>query len=148
MAHTRPDLPGRLVVEITETAALQDIDETARFVATLRGLGCRVALDDFGAGHTTFRTLKALPVDLVKIDGSFITSLARQPSDVAFVRALTGLAEACGKATVAECVEDEATARVLKACGVDYLQGYLYGRPAVLPERKLNVLGNRPAALV
>lgn len=148
MAHTRPDLPGRLVVEITETAALQDIDETARFVATLRDLGCRVALDDFGAGHTTFRTLKALPVDMVKIDGSFVTGLTRQPADVAFVRALTGLAKACGKATVAECVEDEATARVLKACGVDYLQGYLYGRPAVLPERKLNVLGNRPAALV
>ncbi|MGH6720431.1 MAG: EAL domain-containing protein [Alphaproteobacteria bacterium] len=143
-AHARPDLPKRLIVEITETAALQDLDETARFVATLRDMGCRVALDDFGAGHTSFRNLKALPVDLVKIDGAFITGLTRQPADVAFVRALTGLAEACGKATVAECVEDEATAQVLKDCGVDYLQGYHYGRPAVLPERSPNVLGARP----
>ena len=130
-ARGRSDLPRRLLVEITETAALQDLDESARFVAGLRDMGCRVALDDFGAGHTSFRTLKALAVDMVKIDGSFIVGLARHPSDVAFVRALTSLADACGKATVAECIEDPRTAALLADCGVDYMQGYLYGRPEV-----------------
>ena len=141
VAHTQPDLPKRMVVEITETAALQDLEESARFVATLRDMGCRVALDDFGAGHTSFLTLKALPVDLIKIDGSFVTGLARVPAEAAFVRALTGIAEACGKATVAECVDDEATAQLLKDCGVDYLQGYLYGRPAPLPDKHEAPLG-------
>lgn len=133
--RARPDLPGRLVVEITETAALQDLDESARFVAALRDMGCRVALDDFGAGHTSFRTLKALAVDMVKIDGSFITGLARQPTDVAFVRALTDLAVACGKATVAECIEDARTAGLLRNCGVDFFQGYHFGRPGELAPR-------------
>ncbi len=129
LARQNPALPSRLVVEITETAAIRDLDACARFVASLRDLGCRVALDDFGTGHTSFSTLKALAVDMVKIDGSFVTGLAHHPTDVAFVRALAELAQACGKATVAECVEDAATARILEDCGVDYLQGFLYGRP-------------------
>jgi diguanylate cyclase (GGDEF)-like protein len=141
-ARARSDLPTRLLVEITETAALQDLEESARFVASLRDMGCRVALDDFGAGHTSFRTLKALAVDMIKIDGSFVTGLARQPSDLAFVRALASLAESSGKATVAECIEDDKTAAMLEQCGVDYLQGYLYGRPVVRArDRRVEALG-------
>src|SRR3546814_13668250 len=71
----RRDIATRLIVEITETAALQDIDETSRFVSALRALGCKVALDDFGSGFTTFHHLKALTVDVVKIDGSFIRDI-------------------------------------------------------------------------
>ena len=119
----------------------------ARFVASLRDLGCRVALDDFGAGHTSFRTLKALAVDMVKIDGSFVVGLTRQPSDVAFVRALTDLAVACGKATVAECIEDERTAGLVRDCGVDYFQGYHFGRPGPLAARPVPGAGNEPIVI-
>lgn len=105
-------------------------------------MGCRVAPDDFGAGHTSFRTLKALAVDMIKIDGSFVTGLARQPSDLVFVRALASLAESSGKATVAECIEDAKTTAMLEQCGVDYLQGYLYGRPTVRArDRRVETLG-------
>jgi diguanylate cyclase (GGDEF)-like protein len=129
LARQDAALPSRLLIEITETAAIRDLDACARFVASLHDLGCRVALDDFGAGHSSFRTLKALAVDMVKIDGSFVKGLGEHPTDIAFVRALADLAQTCGKATVAECVEDAATAEVLRACGIDYLQGYHFGRP-------------------
>jgi len=131
LVHGRADLASRLTVEITETAALHDVHETARFVATLRDVGCRVALDDFGAGHTSFRNLKALGVDLVKIDGAFVTGLTEDAGDLAFVHALQSLAGACGLATVAECVEDAPVAGILTECGVDYLQGYHFGRPTL-----------------
>src|SRR3546814_2949320 len=76
----------RLIVEITETAAIQEIDETARFVAAVRDLGCRVALDDFGVGYSSFQHLKSLPVDLVKIDGSFVDDMAEDERSRLFVR--------------------------------------------------------------
>jgi EAL domain-containing protein (putative c-di-GMP-specific phosphodiesterase class I) len=132
LVQGRRELASRLTVEITETAAMVDLDESARFVATLRDLGCRAALDDFGAGHTSFRNLKMLAVDLVKIDGSFTTSLQANPGDIAFVAALQNLANACGLATVAEWVEDAATGAMLADHGVAYLQGYHYGRPTVI----------------
>lgn len=131
LVHGREDIAQRLTVEITETAALHDVNETARFVATLRDVGCRTALDDFGAGHTSFRNLKALGVDLVKIDGAFVTGLTEDAGDLAFVHALQSLAGACGLATVAECVEDAPVADLLTDCGVDYLQGYHFGRPTL-----------------
>src|SRR3546814_7533230 len=75
----RPDIASRLIVEITETAALQDFEDSARFVAAVRDLGCKVALDDFGSGYTSFRHLKSLTVDIVKIDGSFVRGLSANP---------------------------------------------------------------------
>src|SRR6202035_4922819 len=100
--RTRPDIAARLVVEITETAALYDIEESARFVSALRHAGCRVALDDFGAGHTSLRHLQSLAVDTVKIDGSVDRNLSESPESQVFLRHLLGLAKGFGFDTVAE----------------------------------------------
>lgn len=127
--RNRPDLGRRLVVEITETAALYDVEETARFVDTLRDTGCRVALDDFGAGHTSLRHLQSLSVDTVKIDGSFVRDLAERPENQVFLRHLVGLTKSFGLSTVAECVENAADAALLRAEGIDYLQGFFFGAP-------------------
>ena len=126
-----PEVAERLTVEITETVALQDIDDTARFVRKLRDLGCRVALDDFGAGYTSFRNLKALDVDCVKIDGSFVKGLSENVDNQLFVRTLLGLAEGLGLKTVAECVETAADAALLARRGVRYLQGWYFGKPTL-----------------
>jgi len=124
-----PEVAPRLVVEITETAALHDIEETARFVNAVRDLGCQVAIDDFGAGFTSFRHLKALTVDMVKIDGSFVRDLASNVDNQLFIRNLMGLAESFGLRTCAEFVENAEDAAFLVKAGVDWLQGYYFGRP-------------------
>jgi EAL domain-containing protein (putative c-di-GMP-specific phosphodiesterase class I) len=129
--RNRPDLARRLVVEITETAALHDIEESARFVDTLRDAGCRVALDDFGAGHTSLRHLQSLAVDIVKIDGSFIQNLANSPENRVFLRHLLGLTKGFGLSTVAECVESADDAALLRGEGIGYLQGYHIGPPTI-----------------
>lgn len=127
----REDLARRLVVEITETAALQDIEDSARFARAVRELGCRVALDDFGAGFTTFRHLKALTVDVVKIDGSFVRDIAAEPQNRLFVRNLLELARSLDLETVAECVETAEAAEILEAEGAHLLQGYYFSRPVL-----------------
>ena len=127
------DIAERLVIEITETMALQDIEETANFVAQVRSLGCGVALDDFGAGHTSFRHLKALAVDTVKIDGAFVRGVSESLDNQLFVRTLLGLAKGFDLGTIAECVETEADADALAEQGVDYLQGYFFGKPTIVP---------------
>jgi EAL domain-containing protein (putative c-di-GMP-specific phosphodiesterase class I) len=123
----------RIIVEITETVALQDIEETANFVAQVRDLGCQVALDDFGAGYTSFRHLKSLAVDTVKIDGSFVRGIANNVDNQLFVRTLLGLAKGFDLGTIAECVEDQADADALAEEGVDLLQGYFFGAPTIEP---------------
>jgi diguanylate cyclase (GGDEF)-like protein len=134
-AHARanPGLGARLIIEITEMAAIQDVDETRRFIRRARDLGCRVAIDDFGAGYTSFRNLSRLGVDMVKIDGAFVHNLTRSGDDRAFVRALIELARALGLSTVAEWVKDEATAAILAEWGCDYLQGELAGAAMMAP---------------
>jgi EAL domain-containing protein (putative c-di-GMP-specific phosphodiesterase class I) len=127
-----PGVGRRLTIEITETAALKDIEETARLIAAVRTFGCRVALDDFGAGYTSFRQLHMLTVDSIKIDGSFIRAIEQRPEAQTIVRTLIGIAEAFNLATVAECIETPAEARVLTELGVPYLQGFLYGRPSLI----------------
>lgn len=127
----RPDMARRLVIEITETAATQEIGDTIQFAAIVRGLGCRLALDDFGSGFTSFRHLKALTIDLVKIDGSFVRDVAESPDDRAFVRTLVQLARSFRLTTVAECVESAEAARVLAEEGVDLLQGYHFAAPGL-----------------
>ena len=117
----------RLTVEITETAAIQDIDDTRGFVARVKDLGCRIAIDDFGAGNTSFRNLRKLGVDLVKIDGAFVQNLRRSDDDRAFVHTLIDLARRLGLKTVAEWVQDEEAAALLADWGCDYLQGALVG---------------------
>jgi EAL domain-containing protein (putative c-di-GMP-specific phosphodiesterase class I) len=127
----RPDVAKRLIVEVTETSALIDIEESARFLQTIRELGCRVAVDDFGAGYTSFRHLKALTLDIVKIDGSFVKNLAGNVDNQLFIRNLLGLADTYGMETVAECVETQEDATFLIGEGVKYLQGYFFGRPSL-----------------
>jgi EAL domain-containing protein (putative c-di-GMP-specific phosphodiesterase class I) len=127
-------LSGRLTIEITETAAISDVAETAKFVSALKALGCRVALDDFGAGYSSFRNLRQLGVDMVKIDGSFIQNLCTQHEDELFVRTLVELATKFGVITVGEWVGDEATARLLEKAGVGYMQGYFFGKPELVKD--------------
>lgn len=131
--RSRPDLARRLVVEITETAALHDIDESARFVSALRRAGCRVALDDFGVGHTSLQHLQSLTVDMVKIDRSLIHDIAGNAESKVFLRHLLGLAQGFGFSTIAEGVESEAQAAILRSEGVGYLQGHHFGMAALDP---------------
>jgi diguanylate cyclase (GGDEF)-like protein len=125
--RTHSGAAGRLTVEITESAAIQDLDDTRGFVARVKDVGCRIAIDDFGAGYTSFRNLRKLGVDLIKIDGAFVQNLTRSEDDRAFVRTLIDLAERLGLETVAEWVQDEEAASILAEWGCDYLQGQLIG---------------------
>ncbi len=129
--RTRPGVAQRMILEITETAAIQNIDDTAGFVTRAKDLGCRIAIDDFGAGYTSFRNLRRLGVDMIKIDGAFVQNLARSEDDRVFVRTLVELGRSLGLETVAEWVQDEEAAATLKAWGCDYLQGDLVGRASV-----------------
>ncbi|HCL61711.1 MAG TPA: GGDEF-domain containing protein, partial [Rhizobiales bacterium] len=136
-----PTLTRRLTVEITETSAISDLEETVKFVSALKALGCRVALDDFGAGYTSFRSLRLLGVDMVKIDGSFIQNLGIQAEDELFVRTLIDLAKSFGITTVGEWVGDEKTARLLENAGVAYMQGYFFGAPELAKSALRNDVG-------
>jgi diguanylate cyclase (GGDEF)-like protein len=119
----------RLIVEITETCAIADLEATGRAIAAMQSCGVKVAMDDFGSGHTSFRNLRNLSVDLLKIDGAFIQNLARSEDDCFFVRTLVDLARHLEIPTVAEWVEDAEAAALLTNWGVDYLQGYYFGEP-------------------
>ena len=127
------DIAPRLIVEITETVALHELEESARFVQALRDLGCRVAIDDFGAGYTSFRNLKALDVDMVKIDGSFVRDLVHSRDDQLFVQTLVQLAQNFDLPVVAEWVSNEDEVALLRAYGVNYLQGFYLGAPVLEP---------------
>jgi diguanylate cyclase (GGDEF)-like protein len=120
----------RLRIEITEMAAIHDIDETRGFVARVKDLGCRIAIDDFGAGYTSFRNLRRLDVDMIKIDGAFVKNVTRSGDDRIFVKALIDLGHALGLTTVAEWVQSEQAAQQLTAWGCDYLQGEFVGLAA------------------
>jgi EAL domain-containing protein (putative c-di-GMP-specific phosphodiesterase class I) len=130
MLRSQSGIAERLTVEITETAAIQDIDDTRGFVARVKDLGCRIAIDDFGAGYTSFRNLRKLGVDLVKIDGAFVQNLRQSEDDRAFVHTLIDLARRLSLETVAEWVQDEEAAAILAGWGCDYLQGALVGLAA------------------
>jgi len=121
--------PSALVFEITETAAIADMNAAAALLERLRKLGCRTALDDFGSGMSSFAYLKELPVDIVKIDGRFVKHITTNTVDEAMVRAMSDIAHALGKETIAEFVESEEAFQKLVALGVDYGQGYHLGRP-------------------
>lgn len=124
-----PGVLSRMIVEITETVALHELDQSVNFVNTLKELGCRVAIDDFGAGYTSFKNLKLLNVDMVKIDGAFVKNVANDTSDQIFVKTMIELAKTFGMETVAEWVGDERSAKYLTDAGITYMQGYYYGMP-------------------
>jgi diguanylate cyclase (GGDEF)-like protein len=118
---------ARLIIEITETAAIQDVADARGFVTRVKDLGCRIAIDDFGAGYTSFRNLRKLGVDIVKIDGAFVQNIVKSSDDRAFVHTLIDLSRRLGLKTVAEWVQDEAAAQLLSDWGSDCLQGALIG---------------------
>ena len=120
---------SRLCVEITESVALHDLDNTRRFIDRVRGYGVKVALDDFGAGYTSFSYLRELPADILKIDGSFIVDMNAHPANIAIVEAIVSLAMNLGMKTIAEWAEDNATVQTLAEIGVDYVQGFVVARP-------------------
>lgn len=126
--------PHRLVFEITETAAIGDVEAALDFINVLKCLGCRFALDDFGAGFSSFERLKRLPVDYLKLDGSFIRDLPNDEEDRHLVKAMVEVARGLGKETIAEFVEDAETVAILRESGVDYAQGYHVGRPRPVTE--------------
>lgn len=121
--------PSCLIFEITETAAIHDLDLAINFINALKSIGCCFSLDDFGVGFTSFVYLREMHVDYIKIDGSFIKNLHLNPNDQLFVKAITDVAKGMGVKTVAEFVEKEETVGLLREYGVDYAQGYLIGKP-------------------
>jgi diguanylate cyclase (GGDEF)-like protein/PAS domain S-box-containing protein len=122
--------PTRVILEITETAAVGDFAAARRLMTEIKSLGCHFALDDFGVGFSSFYYLKQLPIDFVKIDGSFITQLARSLDDQILVRALSQVAAGFGKRTIAEYVENAETLGLLREFGIDFAQGHHIGHPA------------------
>ncbi len=126
--------PAHLIFELTETAAITNLEDARSFTNRLRKAGCRFALDDFGAGFGSFYNLKYLPFDLLKIDGDFIRNFAAGPIDQLVVNAIVTIARGMGKKTVAEFVENADVTRLLRDSGVDYGQGYYLGRPRPVQE--------------
>jgi diguanylate cyclase (GGDEF)-like protein len=127
LMRAHPGVAERLIVEITETVAIQDIDDVRGFVTRLKNFGSRIAIDDFGAGYTSFRNLRKLGVDIVKIDGAFVQNITHSADDRAFVQTLIDLARRLDIKTVAEWVQDEEAANMLRDWGCDYIQGRLIG---------------------
>lgn len=127
LMQAHPGVAERLIVEITETVAIQDIDDVRGFVTRLKNFGSRIAIDDFGAGYTSFRNLRKLGVDIVKIDGAFVQNITHSADDRAFVQTLIDLARRLDIKTVAEWVQDEEAASMLRDWGCDYIQGRLIG---------------------
>jgi diguanylate cyclase (GGDEF)-like protein/PAS domain S-box-containing protein len=124
--------PSVLCFEITETAAMTNLTRAQDVIRTLKGRGCRFALDDFGSGLSSFAYLKSLPVDFLKIDGSFVRHIAESTLDRAFVQSINDIGHLMGIETIAEYVESDEIVAVLREIGVDYAQGYAIGKPAPL----------------
>jgi diguanylate cyclase (GGDEF)-like protein/PAS domain S-box-containing protein len=129
--------PVYVTFEITETAAIANLAAAEQFISALKDIGCQFALDDFGSGFSSFAYLKHLPVDKLKIDGSFVKGMAHSSVDQAMVESMNQVAHALGKETVAECVENEETLEILRAMGVDRAQGNYIGLPDSLPDTPL-----------
>ncbi|WP_417629192.1 putative bifunctional diguanylate cyclase/phosphodiesterase [Paraburkholderia denitrificans] len=123
------DVVHYLCIEITESVALHDLEHTERFIARVHEMGAKIAIDDFGAGHTSLRYLKKLSADALKIDGEFVRTMCNHPADIAIVEAIITLARNLGMRSIAEWVEDLDTLRALNELGVDYVQGFAIAKP-------------------
>lgn len=122
--------PTLLIFEITETAAIRDLDRAIKFIRELKAIGCSFALDDFGVGFTSFKYLREMEVDYIKIDGGFIRMLHETTNDHIFVKAIADVARGMGIKTIAEFVENGEIIKILKEYGVDYAQGCFIGKPS------------------
>lgn len=125
--------PVRIGFEITETAAVRDLKRAENWILRLKKLGCRFALDDFGIGFSSFTYLRMIPADYIKIDGSFISNLNTEPTNIALVQAINTIARTLGKKTVAEFVESQEILSKLEELKIDFAQGYYLGKPAPMP---------------
>jgi diguanylate cyclase (GGDEF)-like protein len=133
LMRTHSGLSERLIVEVTETATISHAKESLRVIHAIKDCGCKVAIDDFGAGTAAFRMLRVLPVDYVKVDGHYVKRAVESARERGFVLAMVDLAAAVGAKVIAERVETEAQAALMRELGVGYGQGFLFGRPGVLP---------------
>ena len=123
-------LPGNaLCFEITEQVAVQHLEEASLLMRSLQKHGCEFALDDFGAGFSSLNYIKSLPIDYIKIDGSFISNMRQDPVDQAMVQSFVQIGKTLGKKTIAEHVENQETLLMLKDFGVDYVQGFYIRKP-------------------
>ena len=132
-------VPSAICFEITETVAITHFDRAIRFITSLRGTGCRFALDDFGSGLSSFGYLKNIPLDFLKIDGGLVHNIVNSPVDAAMVAAINDIGHVMGLKTIAKFVEDSATRDFLAAMGVDYIQGYLVDMPEPFALRQTDV---------
>jgi EAL domain-containing protein (putative c-di-GMP-specific phosphodiesterase class I) len=138
---------SQICFEITETTAITSLSKATEFMLALQRLGCRFALDDFGVGVSSFTYLKNLPVDFLKIDGSFVTDMLQNPVNHAMVEAIHRIGHIMGKKTIAESVESPAILEALRAIGVDYAQGFAIARPAIFGQfRRSSTQSRRVAA--
>ncbi|MCF1184168.1 DUF1631 family protein [Marichromatium gracile] len=126
--------PGLVGFEVTETAAIVHLDQAVRLLELLQSMGCPISLDDFGSGMSSYGYLKQLPVDFVKIDGSFVKDILSNPHDRAIVKSFNEIAHFMGKETIAEYVENQEILALLRELGVDYVQGYGIARPCFVDE--------------
>jgi diguanylate cyclase (GGDEF)-like protein len=126
--------PSRCTFEITETAPVHNYEAAAGFADRITEFGCQVAIDDYGAGFGPFHYLKNIPFDLIKIDGSFVRDMPNSDADQLTVQAIVQIARGLGKTTIAEYVQDDITAQMLREYGVDMAQGYHLGRPVDVAE--------------
>lgn len=144
LAAQNPNALGRLILEVTEATVIDDAEAAAVLLNRFREMGCSIALDDFGAGYTSFQQLRNLTIDIVKIDGSYIRNILSNPSDQVFVEALTSIAKHFDFLIVAEMVDSDEAADLLRSLGVDTFQGFHFGRPDVSPDW----LGQEDAELI
>jgi EAL domain-containing protein (putative c-di-GMP-specific phosphodiesterase class I) len=121
--------PSGLIFEVTETAAVNNLQQARLMMTAIKQLGCQFSLDDFGVGFASFNYMRQLPIDIIKIDGIFIKDLDKNADDQLFVKALIDVAKGLGRKTIAEFVENQAILDILTDYGVDYAQGYFVGRP-------------------
>jgi diguanylate cyclase (GGDEF)-like protein len=129
MLAEHPNAASLLCIEITESVGLRDVGKTRRFVDKIKSMGCKFALDDFGAGYTSFSYLKDLEADALKVDGQFVQSIAQHPANQAITATIVDLARNLGMQSIAEWAEDLTTLRLLQEIGADHVQGYVIARP-------------------
>ena len=128
--------PNKICFEVTETATINNLSETADFIREIKQMGCKFSLDDFGSGNASYQYLKHLPVDYLKIDGMFVKDIDKNPDDYALVKSINDIAHLMNKKTIAEYAESQAIIDILKEIGVDYVQGYAISKPTPLTELK------------
>jgi EAL domain-containing protein (putative c-di-GMP-specific phosphodiesterase class I) len=126
--------PRRICFEITESAVIANLNKARQFMQTLREIGCRFSLDDFGSGLSSFAYLKNLDVDFLKIDGMFIKSIANSKIDRAMVESINNVGHVMGLHTIAEFAENDVIINILKDIGVDYAQGYGFAKPELFDD--------------